>query len=174
MKKVIYIDMDGVLCDFCKSPYFKPEDPVTKSPCRMFEFGFFENLPPIDGALWGVRSLLKNENLDLHILSQPVKESAISYTEKASWIAKWIPELSGKITLTQNKELLAAPGRILIDDAGWKWKEIWEKHGGDFLHFNVKSADPLHGSQNGLDSTREMWESIVRDWRDWSPSIKYN
>ena len=93
MKKIVYIDMDGVLCDFRGSPYFTETDPVTKSPARMFEHGFFENLPPMDGALWGVRSILKNENLDIFILTQPVKESAISYTEKANWINKWFPEL---------------------------------------------------------------------------------
>lgn len=172
MKKLFYIDMDGVLCDFRGSSYFQPGDPVTKAPARMYEFGFFENLPLMDGALWGVRSLIKNENLDIFILSQPVKESSISYTEKANWINKWFPELNAKIILTQNKEHLSAPGRILVDDAKWKWGEAWEKQGGEFLHFNVKSNDPYYKNehQNGVDSPREMWEKIVHDWRDWEPT----
>lgn len=167
--KIVYIDMDGVVADFCGSQHFTKTDPLTRSPSRMYEVGFFETLPPIQGALWGVRSLLKNPNLDIFICSQPVKESSISYTEKANWIAKWLPELSGKIILTQNKEHLAGPNRILIDDAGWKWKDKWEAAGGEFLHFNVISYDPMSESRNGLDSTRAMWEKIVTDWRDWSP-----
>lgn len=169
MKKLFYIDMDGVTCDFCGSHYFQPGDPVTKSPSRMYEIGFFESLPPMDGALWAIRALMKNEHLDVHILTQPVKESTMSYTEKANWIAKWIPELSSKLILTQNKEHLSGPNRVLVDDAAWKWKEKWEAEGGTFVHFNVKRYDPMNPSSNGLDSTREMWEQIVKDWANWAP-----
>jgi len=164
---IVYIDMDGVIADFRSSSYFIKKDPVVSAPPRMYEHGFFENLPVVDGALWGVRSLLKNKNLDIYILTQPVKESSISYTEKANWIAKWFPELSGKIIMTQHKELLSAHGRILIDDADWKWKEAWEKYNGTFFHFNVNSYDPVHPKESGLDSFRSMWETIVDKLKDW-------
>lgn len=164
---IVFIDMDGVLVDFKSSSFFQENDPLVSAPPRMYEIGFFEHLPPADGALWAVRSILKNKNLDVYVLTQPVKESTVSYTEKANWIAKWIPELSGKIVMTQNKELLSAPGRVLIDDAHWKWKDVWEKQGGTFFHFNVNSYDPIHAKEDGLDSFRAMWEVIVSKLKDW-------
>lgn len=167
---IVYIDMDGVIADFRKSSYFKLKDPVASAPPRMYEQGFFETLPVADGASWALRSILKNKNLDVYILTQPVKESTLSYTEKANWIAKWFPELSGKIIMTQNKELLAAEGRILIDDADWKWQALWENNQGTFFHFNVNSYDPIHPTQSDIDSFRSMWEIIVSKLKDWEPS----
>jgi hypothetical protein len=163
-KTIFYIDMDGVLADFCSSPAFKKGDQLVSAPPRMFEIGFFEHLPPIDGALWAVRSLMKNPDLDIYILTQPVKDSICSYSEKAAWVAKWLPELSLKLILTQNKELLSKSGSVLVDDAAWKWKEKWEAGGGTFIHFNIKNYDTDRPSENGVDSPRRMWEMISNVW----------
>lgn len=154
-KQFVGVDMDGVIAHFEGSHYFKPDDPIMRSPPRMFDEGFFETLPLIDGAAWGIRALMKNPNLDIHIISQPVLEASESYSEKARWIMKWFPELTGKITLTQNKELLSGPGRILIDDADWKWREKWEEQGGEFVHFNTTENSETHNNP------RKRWEIIV-------------
>lgn len=157
-KEFIFLDMDGVLCDFCQSPMFQPSDPVQTNPSRMYEQFFFETLPPIAGAMWAARELLKMErvgNMEVHILSQPVKNTHYSYSEKASWIKRWIPELYGRITLTQNKEFLAGPGRYLIDDDHRnKWVNKWSNNGGHFIKFDYKRNNPHHCRRN--------WESIVQ------------
>jgi 5'(3')-deoxyribonucleotidase len=147
----LFIDMDCVIADFCKSPMFKKGDRIKNSPPQMFEQFFFETLPPVDGALSAVRELLQTEKYDIHILTQPVKETHYSYSEKAAWVAKWFPELSGKLTLTQNKELLAGPDRILIDDSVEKWKSKWESNGGTFIHF----------AYNEFGDNRQEWQNIT-------------
>lgn len=137
----VFIDMDGVIAYFTGSPHFKPFDKNMRKPPRMFEEGFFENLPVLPGARWGVRVLLKNPNLNVCILTQPVSTSAICYSEKVSWIAKIFPELLERIMIVHDKGFVSAPGRILIDDMDDRWKQKWESHGGRFIHFNPDNAE---------------------------------
>lgn len=137
-KTILYVDMDGVTVDFCKSNMFTLNDRKHTAPPRMFEQFFFETLPPVEGAMWAIRELLQCEQYDIHILTQPVKETHYSYSEKAAWVSKWIPELANKIIMTQNKELLSAPGRILIDDMAERWRTKWEAGGGTYIHFDYK------------------------------------
>jgi 5'(3')-deoxyribonucleotidase len=133
MKKLVFLDMDDVIADFMG--HFGGKRGPDGFHLVMHEEGFFENLKPMPGSLTNVRKLFNHPDIDLHILSQPVKESAHSYSEKARWLMKWFPELAPRVTLTQNKEFLSAPGRFLIDDNHKKWKEKWETHGGRFIHF---------------------------------------
>ena len=152
-KRILYLDMDGVLADFCASPLFKKTDPIIKGPPRMYEQFFFETLSPLDGALWGVRMIMQMEKFDIHILTQPVKETHYSYSEKDSWVKKWFPELIGKLSLTQNKEHSSKEGRILVDDSAIKWKDKWEKEGGEFIFFDYNLEN--HKSH------RQVWENLV-------------
>lgn len=141
---IIFLDQDCVLADFIRSPAFPDNYDGHYNPSEMYEKFFFENLPPVKGALSGVRELLKIKGVELHILTQPVKETHYSYSEKVAWIGKWFPELLGSVTLTQNKELMSGPGRILLDDNADKWKNKWEKHGGKFVHFNYETEKHTH------------------------------
>lgn len=136
-KKVLHIDMDRVIADFDAGTLFKGYHP----PC-MYDPGFFENLPPVKGALKAVRALIRSNKYDIYILTQPVANSPISYTEKAVWICKWFPELKDKIIMTQNKILVK--GDYLIDD-----NQKWEKFEGEFLFFDPEQ-----------DST-QMWENLL-------------
>jgi 5'(3')-deoxyribonucleotidase len=145
----VFIDMDGVLADFQGSPLFTEGDQTLNNPPRMYEKRFFETLPVVDGALWAVRELLNIEGIEVHILTQPVLNTHYSYSEKASWVAKYFPELISKLHLTQNKEFFSQSGRVLVDDCGWKWKEKWKNEGGEFIKFD-SDIDP-----------RKMWEDVV-------------
>lgn len=129
MKKVIAIDLDDTTANFLGSEAFKDGFDVTK----MYEKGFFLNLPPMAGALSGVRSLMRM-GYDVHILTQPVAESAHSYSEKVQWIGLHFPELIGKIHMTQEKGMFRA--EFLIDDNAAKWKEKFEAEGGTFVMFD--------------------------------------
>lgn len=139
MKKLVYLDMDGVLADFCAGLTHLIHDPA-----EMYSPGFFLSLPPIPGALQAVRELLKR-GYDVHILTQPVANSPISYTEKAQWICMWLPELKNKITMTQDKGLCV--GDFLVDDNKEKWESIFK---GKFIHF-----DPSKNSE-------EEWEKVLK------------
>lgn len=135
---IVYIDMDEVLADFTGAA-----KSAERHPPKMFAPFFFENLIPIDGSLEAVRQLIKL-GVRIEILTQPVKESVLSYTEKAAWIAKWIPELVGHVNMTQDKTLFQ--GDILIDDS-----KKWSGFSGMFLHFDRSKGD------------KEMWKKAVEE-----------
>ena len=149
-QKTLFIDQDNVLAAFDLSPMFKQGDEYKNNPPRMYERYFFETLPVVKGALWAVRTLMPH--YDIHILTQPVKETHYSYSEKAAWVWKWFPELGGKVHMSQKKEFLSGRNRILIDD-NLKWWEPWEMNGGQFVHFKYDLETP--------ENNRKQWELIV-------------
>jgi 5'(3')-deoxyribonucleotidase len=150
VKPIVFIDMDGVLANFCASPMFEKADKIKNNPPRMYDQYFFETLPVIEGALSQVRRLMQSERYEIQILTKPVRYTHYSYSEKAAWVWKWFPELGEKLTLTQNKTLLAKEGRILIDDSLDEWGKNWENSGGTFFHFNYEAGN--HAAQ---------WKEIV-------------
>lgn len=150
MNKIIYCDMDEVLADFSGSKELKT---LRYNPPEMYVPGFFLNLEVKAGARDVIHELI-HEGYDVHILTQPVAMSPISYTEKAQWILKHFPVLASKISMTQDKGLFK--GAYLIDD-NLKWKDPFENNGGKFIHFKL---DEL--SEN-------MWNSVyaqikVHEW----------
>lgn len=127
-KNIVYIDLDDTIADFKGDPVFANGFDVS----YMYEPGFFLNLKPIEGSQVAVRQIMKM-GYDVQILSQPVAESAHSYSEKAQWIGVHFPDLINKINLAQDKGNFV--GGYLIDDNAPKWKEKFEANGGKFVHF---------------------------------------
>lgn len=152
----VFIDMDSVIADFVNAPALNgAKNRGYGNYPEMYEVGFFEDLPVIPGALSTVREIIKLFGIEnTYILTQPVKETHYSYSEKAAWIAKWFPELSNNLILTQHKGLEAAPGRVLIDDNAEKWKNKWEGGGGTFVWFNT-AIDP-----------RREWSQILSELQE--------
>jgi 5'(3')-deoxyribonucleotidase len=130
----VMFDMDGVVANFYAGLGGKRADYYDCS--EMYGVGFFENLPVIAGALVFVREIARHN--DVWFLTQPVKDSAHSYSEKVTWVNKHFPEMSGKITMTQDKSLLAGDRRVLIDDNEAKWRNGWVQGGGSFIHFDER------------------------------------
>jgi 5'-nucleotidase len=114
MVKIVYIDMDGVLCDFVSA--FR--DALKHNPSIKFpqsQYGFFSNLRPIDNAIDSVNELNLNPKYDVYILTSPSVRNPLSYTEKRVWIGdKFGLEFAHKLIISPNKGLLR--GDILIDD----------------------------------------------------------
>lgn len=137
-RKVIYLDMDDVIADF--EGFFSVRNLSYREPIpEMHQKGFFHNLSTTRDAHVHVRELIAlsiQHKCELHILTQPVKNSAHSYSDKVTWIATHFPELIGHITMTQDKSLMSAPDRYLIDDNEEKWKDRFEAHGGKFIKFD--------------------------------------
>lgn len=112
MKKIIYIDMDDVLCDF-KGAY---QEALLKNPDIKYpqsQYGFWQKLKPIDNAVETVTYLKKH--FDIYILSAPSIYNPLSYTEKRVWVEEYLGfDMIDKLILSRHKGL--NKGDYLIDD----------------------------------------------------------
>lgn len=113
-KKIVYIDMDGVLVDFESGvskaePFFKER--FKKNPD--FIPGVFSLMDPMPGAIEAVKKLA--EKYDLYILSTASWNNPMSWMEKRQWVGRHFGEIfHKKLILSHHKELNM--GDYLIDD----------------------------------------------------------
>lgn len=145
----VFVDMDGVIVDFTgaameflKMPkeclYLHQWDDLHAAfgfaDARSFWDGFtpefWENLPKTEEADV-IMGLL--EEYDPVILSAPAQNNILA---KQNWIRKNYPKVykERRYAFTYRKHLLAAPGRVLVDDADY-FINAWEKHGGHGILF---------------------------------------
>lgn len=85
MKKIIYIDMDDVLCDF-KSAY---ENAILENSGMKFpqsQYDFFRNLKPIKNSIEAVLYLDAQDKFEIYFLTAPSIRNPLCYTEKRLWI----------------------------------------------------------------------------------------
>lgn len=121
-KKILYIDMDGVIVDLHSEVIKRLPDFMQLSEsmrhemfCKLIETDerLFKKPKPIKGAIAAVKLLSKF--FDVYFLSSPMDEYPFSYTDKVFWLQKYFGELSvGRIILTKRKDLNI--GDYLIDD----------------------------------------------------------
>ncbi len=133
-KPILYLDMDQVLVDFNSSSMIPDNEKEVYNHDAIYKKGFFINLRPMAGALLFVQNLIKANLFDIQILTQPVAGNVDSYVEKAMWVEKYLPQLTNKINMSQNKLLFR--GDILIDDNS-KWSEFE----GKFILFDYKNPE---------------------------------
>lgn len=124
-KKILYIDMDGVVADFDKAiTKLAPNIPLGDGPdyevrsAMLDEIviknpGFFEGLKPIEGAIEAIEEL--KDKYDVYFLSTPMSAVPHSYMGKKIWIKEKFGEWANKrLILTHRKDLCI--GDILVDD----------------------------------------------------------
>jgi hypothetical protein len=111
-KPIVFIDMDGVLCDFDKrkgeleAQGFKGSS-IFKHPDA------YVDLEPIEGAIEAWHSL--QEKYETYILSTPAWSNPDSWSEKRKWVEKHLGRSAHKkLILSHNKGLVK--GDYLIDD----------------------------------------------------------
>ncbi len=139
----IAFDMDNVLCNWEQGfidawmkdpvqklkPYIKIEDRNTfyasdqytdlkdqvfakKAPRQP---GFYENLLPMDGAVNGMREIIKLPNVEIIILTSPMSNHPTCAQEKLSWIKTHFGRyLVDKVIIAKDKTRIKA--NFLIDD----------------------------------------------------------
>lgn len=113
-KTKVFVDMDGVLCDF-KGSYnaWKKQHPQIEYP--QSQFGFFSNLEPIPGGVEAFKKL--QEHYEVYILTRPSVYNLMCYTEKADWVKRHLGfEVLENLILMPNKSLIDGRDAYLIDD----------------------------------------------------------
>jgi len=154
-KKILYLDMDGVVADFeslitemlpdlhtnlAEYPTEQHKHDMLEKMVAGYE-GCFYNLPLIPGAKEAVEKLFTM--YDVYFLSTPMWIAPHSFTGKRLWIEKHFGEAAKKrLILTHRKDL--AIGDILVDDR--------LAHGaGDFRGLHI------HFGQGGFSN----WENVL-------------
>jgi 5'-nucleotidase len=125
-KKILYLDMDGVVADFDKaidsfcfdlesyktSPIFESRGQKVKAVCTAHP-EIFHDLPVIEGAVEATKKLF--ELYEVYFLSTAMWNIPISFTGKRHWLEKHFGELATRrLILTPRKDLNI--GDFLVDD----------------------------------------------------------
>lgn len=129
-KKIVYVDMDGVLCDFdkAKAEALAKQPDIAHPQCQM---DFFRSLPLIHGADIALEGLMGDERVDVYILSSPSYKNPMSYTEKFLWLKDHFgEEVARRLILSKFKNL--NKGDYLIDDRIANGSGEFE---GELIHF---------------------------------------
>jgi len=118
-KKVVFIDMDGVLVDLSKAIDIAME----KNPSYKSEYrdspdlipDIFKDPPPVSGAIQAVLELEKSGKYDLFIATTASWDNENAAKHKIDWIKKYFNNVfRKKVIITHRKDQLI--GDYLIDD----------------------------------------------------------
>lgn len=118
-KKIVYIDMDGVIVDFGKAI----EDWFEKHPHLKERYkthpdhiqGLFRIAPPIKGAIEAIKKLHNSGKYELFIATSAPWGNPQSLTDKRFWLEDYFDNIFHKrLFTTHRKDLLM--GDYLIDD----------------------------------------------------------
>ena len=148
----IFLDLDGVLTDFerhCdETGYRRPDGSPDYE--RMNCNKWFGNMCAYDGARAFYDDLCRIARV--RFLTAPITHPEC-FGGKAEWIKSFVPEKGGfvlkdlMIVASQDKYLIAKPGRILIDDR-LKNVTAWRAAGGQAVHHTGDYAQTLLAVRN--------------------------
>jgi 5'(3')-deoxyribonucleotidase len=128
---IIYVDMDDVLCDF-SGAHKRALEKEPKMHYPQSQYGFFQKLPALEGAIDAMLELYTSDKYIPYILTAPSIRNPFSYAEKRVWIEENLGfPFVDRLILCPNKGLLK--GDILIDDnQSGKGQENFD---GRLIHF---------------------------------------
>ena len=128
-KKILYLDMDGVIVDF-KSGINSISDEERERYRDDYDQcpNIFSKMKPFPGALDAVQKLL--EIYDVYILSSPGWGNSSAWSDKHDWVVKYLPYMKRRLILSSQKHL--NKGDYLVDD---RFANGSEKFEGEMIHF---------------------------------------
>jgi 5'-nucleotidase len=141
-KKIVYVDMDGVVADFEKAiceqvPHWHQlsedeQGALTDEVCGANP-GFFEKLEPIKDAINSIHRLM--EKYEIYFLSAAMWNVPTSYTDKRIWIENHFGlAFKKRLILTHRKDLNM--GDYLIDD---RTRHGVDRFKGKHIHFGTET-----------------------------------
>ena len=130
MKKIVYVDMDGVLVDFQSGIDKLDDDDIKKYKGRYDEVpNIFSLMEPTPGAIDAFRILSKK--YDTYILSTSPWENPTALQDKQNWVIKYLKDYAEKrLIFSHHKNL--NKGHFLIDDRIKRGASEFE---GKHIHF---------------------------------------
>ena len=147
-RKILYIDMDGVLVDLPQS--IEGIDPSIREACKAWQAeqealhpgkeihhsdfeGLFATLKPKEGAVEAINTLLPH--FEIYLLSTAPWDNTDSWSDKRRWVGQYLPNLPKKrLILSHRKDLNR--GAFLIDDRPNNGaREFGEQEGQEWIHF---------------------------------------
>ena len=132
-KKIVYVDMDGVLVDFRSALPFVPDEVQREYAGHLDDVpGIYSLMKPMPGALVAFTELASL--FDTYILSTSPWDNPTSWSDKLTWVKTYLGKPAHKrLILSHHKNLNR--GDFLIDDR--------TKHGagifsGEHIHFGLE------------------------------------
>ena len=132
-KKILYLDMDGVLVDF-ESGILKLDEPTRQQYQGQYENvpGIFATMNPLPGALEAFNQLVKV--FDVYLLSTAPWDNSSAWSDKHEWVIRHLGvQAEKRLILSHNKHLNR--GDFLVDD---RLKHGVDKFQGEHIHFGTK------------------------------------
>ncbi len=133
-KKIIYIDMDGVLVDFDSAKEQLDNNTLTKYKGELDNVpNIFSKMKPMPQAIASIHQLA--EYYDLYILSTAPWNNSTAWSDKIEWIHRYFGQgkdclFYKRVILSHNKDLNI--GDYLIDD---RTKNGASQFKGKHIHF---------------------------------------
>jgi len=147
-KKIIYIDMDGVISDFTKARNNHPlskQSPYIGRPDRIPNI--YKDLEPIPDAIKSVNKIINNDDFDLFFLSTPPWDNPDAWTHKRIWIEKYFGKKTRhRLILSARKDLNI--GDYLVDDSNRRGQPDFK---GEWIQFGSERFPDLKTVLSYLD-----------------------
>lgn len=155
-KKILYVDMDGVIVNFHQEVNNWLEN--HKNIAHRFEeypdhiHGIFRNPEPVEGAIDAINKLHDSDKFDMFILTAAPWGNPEASTDKRYWIERYFGNLfHKKMIITNRKDLLM--GDYLIDDSKGNGAKDFK---GELIDFGV-----------------DYKTGLLNNYKNWNDVLKY-